>query len=695
MYEIPESSFDSDLSSIPEDKKILSLIEGIYTRDAPIWNNYQLEAQRDMKMAVGDQDMWNQFYGLTTSSRRQLYFNRISRTIEMVSGRQRQNRKTTIVTPQESQDQQVADDLSGVIQWAYNRSKAYEKISTAFSMSLRVGLSFIESWLDRRDDIVNGDLKHRVIDWNSVYCDPFYREPDLSDCSYVWVRRYIDKEQLKILMPDSTETIYAAQNDGQRDFKFQYMPENNQYSGRNLIAVNEFWYADTREARVLVNTKTGEIKEIKKDIKINPELFINVPELEERTIVKPTVRLAVVINRRVVYNGANPLGIDKYPFTPIYCYHEPSFNDWSYRFQGIVRKERDAQFVYNRMLTLSLDGVESQVNSGELVEEDFFLTPEDAMRSGNGQIRFFKKGKNPQLSRVREQPAQISAGIMQLAQLMGNEISEVSGVNQELLGSADDDKAGILSMLRQGAGLTTLQSIFDNLDFSQWRMGELDVEIMQKNWNKEKFARILGRTPSEEIGSPYVEKFDITVEEGMNTSTQRQMQAAQLFQAYQMGIQTPEMVELIIKTMNLQNKNELLESIRASREAQEQMAQQQAQMQAQNQMSENSVLQAKAESEIALARERMAKIESMYLERVETLEKAGSEQMSKVLDLIKSLKELESIDLNNLKQKFNTIQMLEQAQAPQQALQQPMTDNPVLNQQTPNFNPIPNPIEAL
>jgi hypothetical protein len=34
-------------------------------------------------------------------------------------------------------------------------------------------------------------------------------------------------------------------------------------------------------------------------------------------------------------------------------------------------------------------------------------------------------------------------------------VSQISGVNEELLGSATDDKAGILSQLRQGAGLTS------------------------------------------------------------------------------------------------------------------------------------------------------------------------------------------------------------------------------------------------
>ena len=49
--------------------------------------------------------------------------------------------------------------------------------------------------------------------------------------------------------------------------------------------------------------------------------------------------------------------------------------------------------------------------------------------------------------------------MIELSRALAEDITKISGVNEELLGSATDDKAGILSMLRQGASLTTLQTI--------------------------------------------------------------------------------------------------------------------------------------------------------------------------------------------------------------------------------------------
>ncbi len=657
----PIPTWYKDLDEVANEKALLDRIDISYSQASPIWQGFWNEANMDMRMVAGDQSVWAS-YGtdFPTTGKRQIHFNIINKCVEMICGRQRQHRKTSIVTPQlpGQYQQQMADDLSGCLQWAYAKSRTYEHISDAFASAQKVGLSFIESWLDRREDMINGDIKHRVIEYSSIFCDPFWRNPDLSDCAYIWVRRYMDRKALVALMPDREEEIMSISTADLRDAKFYFMPENNQYSVRGMIPVDEYWYADTREVRALMNMKTGEMKELKEGAKIDPKLFDEIPELREVTYKKPTVRLGIIANRKVLYHGPNPLKIDRYPFTPVLSYFEPAFNDWPFKFQGVTRRLRDTQFIFNRITTLSLDGIESQVNAGELVEEDFYLTPEDAQKTGNGTVRFFKKGKDPARSRIREQPAQVNGGMVELAQMMKQSVMDISGISEELLGMSEKDVSGLLEMVRQSAGLTTLQTIFDRLDTSQNMIADLDIELMQKNWNKFKFARILGRMPAEDIMSPYVEKYDISIEEGMLTATQRQMQAAQLYEMYKMGIQTPEIIQEILKTINLQNKNELMDSMQQSMQAQQQQAQQQQQIEMQNMQIENQVLMAKAKSDEALAQERMSKIQVERMESIERMEKAHEEDTASMLNLVKALKELKGLDLTHLKTQVETLKHL-------------------------------------
>lgn len=644
-------------------KELLDRMDQTYTQASPIWQAFWNEANTDMRVYAGDQSVWQNYgnSGDFNNGRRPLHFNRTARVVDMICGNQRRNRKTSIVTPQHAnpENQQEADDLSGLLQWAYNYDKTYDKISDAFGHCTKVGLSFIESWIDRRSDIVHGDLNHRVIEYGSVFCDPMFRNLDLSDCSYIWVRRWMTRDQLLCLMPDQTEQIDSITTSDLRDSRFYFMPENQQMSLRGLVAVDEFWYADTREARALVNIKTGEMKEIKEGVEVDPNLFTEIPELREVKYQKPTVRLGISCNRKVLYHGENPLKIDRYPFTPFVSYFEPSFTDWPYKFQGVVRRIRDAQYLYNRRKQIELDILESQVNSGELVEEDFYLTPEDAMRSGQGTVRFFKRGKNPAVSRIREIAPEIPQSMIQVSESLGNEMAQISGVNEELLGSADDDKSGILSMLRQGAGLTTLQTILDRMDAAQRMVAEIDLEIIQKHWSKEKMARILGRMPSEGITSPYLEKYDIAVEDGILTATQRQMQARQLSDLKQMGYEIP--ASEILRNLSIQNKNELIEAMEQQQQAMQQQAAQIHETEMHNRAVENDALIAKAEGERALAHERMGKLAYEQAANQERVERSKEEQSAAVLNMVKALKEIEGMDIANMVNRLTALKHLSDA----------------------------------
>src|SRR5208283_5348348 len=99
-----------------------------------------------------------------------------------------------------------------------------------------------------------------------------------------------------------------------------------------------------------------------------------------------------------------------------------------------------------------------------------------------------------------------------------------------------DDKAGILSMLRQGAGLTTLQTIFDKADYTQRLYGKIRLEAIRKNFSKGKIATILGHEAGPKFFSNHAQKYTIAVEEGNYSATQRQTELQQLLHFREIGI---------------------------------------------------------------------------------------------------------------------------------------------------------------
>jgi hypothetical protein len=251
----------------------------------------------------------------------------------------------------------------------------------------------------------------------------------------------------------------------------------------------------------------------------------------------------------------------------------------------------------------------------------------------------------------------IDPSMAQLIEVLGNEMQQISGVNEELLGSAEDDKAGILSMLRQGAGLTTLEKLFDQLDLSQKLLGELSIDIIQNNWTYGKVKRILNKEPTQQFFNKSFQKYDCKVAEGLLTDTQQKLEYLQYLHLKEVGIDVPS--ELLIEKAPIHGKKELKEAIMKKEQQAAQMAQQQAQLQMQGMEVDNKTKLAYSASQEALANERMAKIQLEQAVNAERISKAETDRTASVLNIVKALHELDTMNLSNIEHKLNLIRSLE------------------------------------
>jgi hypothetical protein len=246
--------------------------------------------------------------------------------------------------------------------------------------------------------------------------------------------------------------------------------------------------------------------------------------------------------------------------------------------------------------------------------------------------------------------------MMQMCEMLGQELQQISGVNEELLGSAEDDKAGILATLRQGAGLTTLQTLFDHLDRSQKMLGELHMDIIQSNWTPGKVKRIVNDKPDQQFYNRAFGKYDCVVEEAPLTATQKQLALQKALYLREIGV--PISTEYLIEHMNLPDKEEVIQSTIAQEEMQQkaQMAQMQSQIQQQQVLAQAAT--AEANSKNALAAERMNKVKLDAALSAERIQRADEDRTSSALNLIKALKELQGMDLDNLQRELSLVQQL-------------------------------------
>lgn len=631
-----------------DDYGILGRMEHFYNESLTVNQSFWHEADIDNRYFSGDQTLWGELYGNMASNRGwQPQFNRIRRIVNMVSGYQRKNRKSTIAVPIENGDEVTADQFTKILMWAHNQEDVLATISDSFQGGLVTGMNLLQVWVDYRSDPVSGSIKVDNCSYNSFLIDPFFRKADLSDCNGLWKRSYLTKKEAISLLPGEATEI-AGLPPYEHDAKFEFMPENYGLDNKKLLTYDEFYYRDYRTRRMLVDTQTGETQEWSSQDEDRLREFLSLyPIIKVIDQEIPTVKMAIVVQGKTFYDGPLESGLDCYPFVPVLGYFEPQIPYYEWRIQGMVRGLRDAQYLYNRRKKIELDILESQVTSGFKYKENALVNPEDVFLSGQGKGIALKR--EAAMTDVEQIVApQIPPSMIQLSELLSEEINQISGVNEELLGSAVDEKAGILSMLRQGAGLTTLQILFDQLDRSQKMLGKMMIKIVQNNFTPGKVARILGEEPSQEFYNKSFGKYDSAVEEGLNTTTQKQLQFAQLLQLREVGV--PITDEDLLQAATMQGKKDIIENMQQRQQQQQEMEQMQAQMLMQEQEARIKLSEARATADEGLGIERLSRVKENQALAEERRAEATKDRMSGMLDIVKAMKELETIDLQQVQQ---------------------------------------------
>jgi len=660
-----------------ESREIQQELEHVYNLAIEPNQAFWTEADVDTRFKQGDQQLYNQYYGNQTSFRqKQFYFNRMRRVGNMISGYQRKNRKSTIVTGVEMSDDATASQMSKCVFQAQKRAQVDEVFSKAFDQgTVTTGMSLIAVDLDFNLDPINGDFRTYAIPYSGFLIDPFFKKQDLSDCNFIWRRNWMSKLQVQSYLPGRSEDIESMTPRGNIDGRFQFQAQAHNYAMENLFPVDEYYYSDLRPQKILMDLQTGEAIEWSgddEDPKLSQFLELN-PQIKVRETLVPTIKLAILVNGRLMYRGPTTLGIDRYPFVPLLGYYEPEIGDMSLRCQGVMRGLRDSQYLYNRRKTIELDIMESQVNSGWKYKLDALVDPNDVFLSGQGKGIALKQ--SAMMSDAEQiQPAAIPASMIQLSELLGREIQEISGVSDELLGMADDDSAGILSMLRQGAGLTTLQTLFDQADFSQKILGSIFLEGIQKNWRPAKVKRVTGEEPTEQFFNVSFGKYDAEVVAGVNTDTQRQIAFQQALHLRSLGIPVPS--DYILGLATVQDANQLREAVAQAEQQQAQMEQQKAQVEMEMISSQKEKTDAEALAMSGYGLQHLAQIRKIDSEIVENRSQAIERTEQAKLDKVRAVKEISEMELDQIQKMielYNSIQIDETKEAlqpPQRSMQE-------------------------
>lgn len=651
---------DSQLENFGTSKvDVLNRMHSFRKRVLPENQTYWAEADIDTRFEAGDQVLWNKIYAaVQTIDQSSFTFNRVRRIVNLMSGHQRQNRKSIIATPIENADEETASQFSKLLLWVTQRESLLELFSESFRDSLIPGLSLLELAMDYTHDPVSGDIKINKCNYNSFLIDPYFKKPDLSDCEGILRRSYLRRSECKLLQPAKAEIIEKMRFMDKFDGYFEGMVEGQDLAKNRLFAYDEFYYKAYRQKRILTDKDTGEVTEwrgnseqaLQEYLSLYPQII-----LTETTI--PTVNLTVVINDQVMYDGHNPQGLDVYPFVPFFADYNPNIKDFALRIQGIVRGLRDPQFLYNRRKIIELNILESQITAGKLYRPDYLIDKKSIHQVGEGKNIAVKKDTPPLDDVVKSLPAAIwDPNIPSVSANLGDEMEINVGLTKEAFGTEDKDISGITAAYRHRAATAGMQGWFDGLDRSMQYVGDRIISLMQLNFTPGKVQRITEEQPTVQFYDRAFGRYDCIVEDGLNTATQRQMQFAQLLQLKEVGVNIPG--ELLVEAAPVQNKKALREAVAKVEQQVAEAEQRKLEGDMIEQEARTKLAESRAYADEGLGSERISRIQENEALAAERYAEAAKDRALGELNIAKTLKELDDVDISQMEKLLNIALMM-------------------------------------
>ena len=645
-----------DTNEEPNESNIKTWMDNLYGKFEPIEQARWNQSNIDTLFYAGEQRFINSYYNFnSTSNFQNFHFNLLQQPINMVTGYQRQHRKSINYLPVEGSHQEYSDDLTKCVTYANHYRGILEKLSQAYEQSAIAGMVLIQPYLDFTDDVINGTMDLKVWSYNSFMCDTYFRDLSGADANFFWCQQYISKRDAINKFPSKEGLINTMSGFGNRYGKFYFLPENYNLARNDLLTLSYIWYKSQRKKKLLYNTEDGMTYEFsdKEEYIIDAVKHTGMFEVIETMV--PTWRLCVVLNDQLMFQGLNPLGFDECPVIPVVWNYDPHVSQYDLRVRSLTRSMRDSNFLLNRRIILNHDISESSTNSGWMRKENSVANEENLRYAGQGKDIIIKDGYEMS-DVVKIQPNAVPQSDFELANQLADFIFKTSGVSMENFGvgeQAEKIQSGLAIMLKQGAGLMVLQKYFDQWDGVLKILGARQAAIIQKNWSPTKIARIVGKEPSPEFQSKIFPKFDVVVAEGLDTSVQQQQQFSQVLQLNEaLGGIIP--TKYILGLSTIQGKNDIIAAVEEQERQQQAIQQQEMMIQQAKLEAELQLIHAKSVNEVAMARERHGRGEAnigLFEERLSEITQNRSmalknkvDALGKLLEIINAFGDTETAD---------------------------------------------------
>ena len=575
-------------------------------------------------------EQWDDYdmQDLDDQGRPALTINTILPTINAVLAEQSAKKADIQFKPRGGGEQDVADVLTQVYAYIADNNKLDWIEQQVFSDGLIQDRGYFDVRVDFTEHI-QGEIMIEAKDPLDILIDPDAKHYDPKTWNEIFETKWMSLDEIeevygqqkadKLRMLAETGTTLGADSMEFEEERYGDTDEHNygqQYPGdpenaRMLrsIRVIERQYYRLDDCMFYVDPVTGDKREVpgawgKKKM----EKFADDYALEIVSKKMRRVRWTVTADTVVLFYDFSPYNhFTIVPYFPYFRRGKPF---------GMVRNLLSPQEQLNKIPSHELHIVNTTANSGWIVESGSLsgMTADDLEEHGaeTGLVLEFNRGSTPP---GKIPPNQIPTGLDRIAQKASNNIKQISGIGDAMLGQTSPELSGVAIKSLENRGSLMLQVPLDNLAKTRQYLAEKVLSMIQTYYTEERIIQITDEsdpykprqklkvnqmTPEGEIVNDLtLGEYDVIVGTAPARDNFDEMQFAEAIELRSAGVPIPD--DMIVEYSHLSRKADIAERIRQMQgtapPTEEQMQLQQFQMESQIRGTQLEI--AKLEAEVA------------------------------------------------------------------------------------------------
>lgn len=606
------------MADTPDTTRLIATLKENFQGDAEINYEWLQRARESYRFYTGIQQ-WDPavVQELRASGRPALTINRILSTVHMPCGYQRRNRQDFKLYPRRGGTRPVAELGTALLKHTMDISRGQHQGSEAFLDGCVCGKGWLGLSIAYENDPLYGDLIVRKESPFGMLEDQTNKSLDINEGQRVVKTEWRAKREIALKYDKSDKELEEASEHPQwwdeQDQTLLEIPDYQPYDfdllslddraargdrlfKRTMYFVKDCWWKEWENVPFLIHPPSGTLKRLTMvQAKIIAERMLTDGMLagEVRIVERPAPVLyrAVTLGDLLLEYEEDPLrGVTRFPFVRFCPYVADGF------IMGLVDNIKQPQEELNKRRSQTLHNANQTANAGydvTRVADDDAL--QDLRRNGSKPGYVLDLSKFGGAATLR-QPPPLDTAHFTLAERAAQDIKEISGVNDDLTGmNAKASESGKARAIRQDAGLTVNEIIFDHFDLTMQDFGEVLWEVIRsgETYSTEEVEAVVTESslkaflvPDPQTGQPTVDlspmrrwdigRYGVVVDRGANTPTMRMAMADQMLEVAKAFPQLP-LADMILEFMDIPGKEEVIQRIQQMQAAQQQAAQQQQQ----------------------------------------------------------------------------------------------------------------------